>query len=134
MAYWSATYPATVDYLKGLRRFMRGMLRDVPGTNDVVQIASELAANAILHTASGEEGGTFTLHLATFSDHWHVRVDDQGGPNMPTVQPSAEATADAGRGLAVVAALSSAWGVLGDEYGRAVWAEIPFPDSEAHHG
>ena len=36
-------------------------------------------------------------------------------------------TGEAGRGLALVAALSHAWGVLGDQYSRAVWAEILFP-------
>jgi anti-sigma regulatory factor (Ser/Thr protein kinase) len=121
MSYVSIYFPGEAVYLSEVRRFTAKVLGDVPGVDDVVQIASELAANAILHTASGEEGGTFTLHLATFSDRWQVRVDDQGGETFPSVCTAGEDDG-AGRGLAVVAALSRCWGVLGDSYSRAVWA------------
>ena len=133
MSYWTITFPGTADYLREVRRFTARMLRDVAGTADVVQVASELAANAVLHTASGQPEGTFTLHLATFANRWKVRVDDEGSTTTPHVLPVGGDDIPAGGGLAIVAGLSSAWGVLGDENRRAVWAEMPFP-SKARHG
>jgi anti-sigma regulatory factor (Ser/Thr protein kinase) len=127
MGYWSMTFPGEQQYLAEVRRFTSKMLGEKPGTDDVVLVASELAGNAIQHTDSGEPGGSFTLHLATFADHWTVRVDDAGGVSEPCVQLNDGFEDEAGRGLALVAAVSKSWGVLGDQYARAVWAEIPVP-------
>ncbi|WP_194904405.1 ATP-binding protein [Catenulispora rubra] len=117
-------------YLHEIRQLTAGMLQKTPGHEDVVQIVSELAANAILHTASGEPGGTFTIHLAAFTNRWQVRVDDAGSLTTPQVLPVAEDNVTAGGGLAIVAALASTWSVFGDQYGRAVLVEIPFPPQE----
>jgi anti-sigma regulatory factor (Ser/Thr protein kinase) len=128
MSYVSIFFPGSAMYLSEVRRFTAKVLGDVPGVDDVVHVASELSANAIQHTASGEPGGTFTLHLAAFSDRWQVRVDDQGAPTFPRALSATELQNDeAGRGLAVVSELASTWGVLGDQYSRAVWAEVVFP-------
>lgn len=127
MSYTSIHFPGSADYLRAVRRFTRTVVGDVPGVRDVVQVANELAANAILHTASGEEGGTFVLHLATFTNRWQVRVDDMGGMGVPRMCTASEED-EAGRGLTLVAALSESWGVLGDCYARAVWAEISKPE------
>jgi hypothetical protein len=65
-------------------------------------------------------------------------VDDDGGASVPHIcvpMPIESAEdldalgedVEAGRGLTLVAALSSAWGVLGDQTGRAVWVEILIP-------
>ena len=43
------------------------------------------------------------------------------------VDEYAEWGSESGRGLAMVAEISQKWGVLGDRYARAVWAEIPYP-------
>src|SRR5262249_51157238 len=93
---------------------------------------SELAGNAVVHTASGAPGGQFVVHLAAFADRWQVRVDDAGSPTEPHVVVDAidedtDWDHESGRGLAMVAAISRSWGVLGDRRARAVWAEIPYP-------
>lgn len=129
MSYWSVSFPGTTEYLREVRRFTAGALQKAFGSEDVVQVASELAANAILHTTSGQPGGTFTVHLAARPRLWQIRVDDQGAFTTPQIRPATANHLAAG-GLAIVAALSSAWGVIGDEYGRAVWAEISFPAPE----
>jgi hypothetical protein len=108
------------------------VLGTAPGADLVVMAVSELAGNAIVHTASGEPGGQFVVHLAAFADRWQVRVDDEGSPNEPRVvvdliDDDELGDSESGRGLAMVAAISKAWGVLGDRYARAVWAEIPYP-------
>ena len=140
MSYWSRSFRGSAECLSEVRRFTAAVLGDRPGVDLVVLAASELAGNAILHTASGDPGGQFVVHIAAFADRWQVRVDDAGGPDHPRVHENGCAElcdlAEAGRGLAMVAAVSRAWGVLGDKYSRAVWAEIPHPRpaSAAHSG
>lgn len=115
------------ERLADVREQVRRIVGDVDGVDDVVLVASELAGNAIRHTMSGAPGGSFVLELAEFQDAWHVRVTDQGGLTSPTSGTAADGD-ETGRGLPVVIALARAWGVIGDSTGRAVWAEVPFPE------
>ena len=39
----------------------------------------ELATNAVLHSASRNPGGTFTVRAAIFDDHVRIEVEDNGG-------------------------------------------------------
>ena len=130
MSYWSIAFPGSAEYVHEVRWWTQKALGAVPGVELVVLVASELATNAILHTASGEPGGMFTLHLAMFTNRWQVRVDDQGGPKTPQRAVVGEDQDEAGRGLTVVAALSSTWGFVGDEYARGVWADVLMPSEE----
>ena len=138
MSYWSQSFDGLLEYVPQVREYMRKLLGDCDGADAVELVASELAGNAIRHSYSGEPGGQFTVHLETFCDRWRVRVDDEGGPGMPHIcEPMPIESAkdldalgeevEVGRGLALVAAVSSAWGVLVDQAGRAVWVEISIP-------
>jgi anti-sigma regulatory factor (Ser/Thr protein kinase) len=132
MSYWSRSFPGLAENLAEVRQFTEMVLGGAPGTELVVLAVSELAGNAIVHTASGTPGGQFAVRLATFADRWQVRVDDEGSPTEPHVvvdgtDEDAEWDCESGRGLAMVAAISQKWGVLGDRCARAVWAEIPYP-------
>ena len=132
MSYWSRSFPGLPEHLGEVRRFTQMVLGDAPGTELVVMAVSELAGNAIVHTASGAPGGQFVVHLAAFADRWKVRVDDQGSLSEPhvVVDPIAEDAewdSESGRGLAMVASISQKWGVIGGRCARAVWAEIPYP-------
>lgn len=138
MTYWSRSFDGIPECVPEVREHTRKLLGDCRGADVVELVASELAGNAIRHSDSGEPGGHFTVHLATFADRWQIRVDDEGGPQVPHIckQPSIDSVEDldhlgddveAGRGLELVAAVSSAWGVLGDHAARAVWAEIAMP-------
>ena len=138
MSYWSKTFDGRPECVSEVREFTRKAIGDNEGVDLVELVASELAGNAVRHSDSGEPGGHFTLHLAAFLDRWRVRVDDAGGPRVPHVcEPKPiESIEDldtfgdeveAGRGLALVAAVSSKWGVLGNQAGRAVWVEILMP-------
>jgi hypothetical protein len=131
MTRWTVTFEGLPERLSDVRRFTVKALGDARGVDDVVLVVSELAANAIRHSASGAPDGSFTLNLAAFSDHWHIRVDDQGSSKTPRVLPADEQQDDeAGRGLPLVVAVARAWGVLGDTVGRTVWADIPFPETD----
>lgn len=130
-SYWTRTFDGLPEQVAEVREFVRRIVGDlVDGADDVELVASELAANAIRHSASGNPGGYFVVQVAAFSDAWHVRVTDQGSLGSPTPMDAEEAD-ETGRGLAVVIALTRAWGVIGGSAGhRTVWAEVPFPEDD----
>ena len=128
-SYWIMTFDGLPQRLSEMRQRIRKVLGDVDGVDDVVVVASELASNAIRHSRSGQPGGSFVLQIVEFTDVWHVRVEDQGGTRGFGTEDTEQGD-ETGRGLAVVAALSRAWGVMGGSAGRTVWAEIPYPKDE----
>lgn len=73
-------FEARRDQVREARRFLAGILDGCPAADDVLLAASELATNAVLHSASSQPGGTFTI-TAEVSDGEHVRIAirDQGG-------------------------------------------------------
>jgi anti-sigma regulatory factor (Ser/Thr protein kinase) len=117
------TYPGTVEHVCTVRADLRKLLLDCPIADDVILCASELAANAVLHSHSRLPGGTFTVRAAV-SSGWQVRIEieDSGGP-------WADATSNStGRhGLDIVRALATESGIEGDHAGRTVWARFDWP-------
>ena len=77
----TATYPGGAQHISAVRADLRMVLGDYPRADDVILCASELAANAALHSHSHLPGGTFTVRATVGPDH-HVRVEvqDNGGP------------------------------------------------------
>ena len=65
---WGLTCPGFLEEVSRARRWTRDILRDSPLAEDAALIVSELSANAILHTASGQESGSFHLALAVSSN------------------------------------------------------------------
>jgi anti-sigma regulatory factor (Ser/Thr protein kinase) len=74
-------YPGTVSQVRRVRANLAATACECPVADDLVLLASELAANAATHSRSGEPGGQFTvratLHLGEYA---RVEVVDQGGP------------------------------------------------------
>jgi anti-sigma regulatory factor (Ser/Thr protein kinase) len=109
---------------------------------------SELCTNAIRHTRSGN-GGVFTVEVLRPRDGVAcVAVTDAGGGGEPRLRSGSRRfeglldypadvsdLAEGGRGLALVAALTSRWGYqpagpggpAGPGPGRTVWAEATWP-------
>lgn len=106
-----------------LRRWLASMLPDWPARDDVISVATELASNALRHTASGR-GGWFAVEISRYQSVVRVAVADRGGPAEPRVidDPAAEH----GRGLLLVRGLSIRTGVTGDQQGRLIWADVAF--------
>lgn len=106
-----------------VRVFLAHVLDGCPAAADAVLMADELAANAVLHSRSGRDGGMFTVHVEVCAPAWlTVSVQDEGGLTPPLLRTSSHpGSADGGQGLRIVSALSDAWGVTGDVTGRAVW-------------
>jgi len=120
-------FPGQPARLAEARVFVAAALAGCPARETLLTCVSELAANAIAHTASGA-GGVFAVEVSRPADgRALVAVTDAGGPGEPLVREPDE-LAEGGRGLALVAALASSWGhhaVPGG--GRTVWAEVTWP-------
>src|SRR5215469_1156342 len=65
------------------RRIIRDLLAGCPRLDDCELIATELIANAIRHSASGDEGGTFLLTILAGDDRVRIEVEDQGSEAQP---------------------------------------------------
>ncbi|MEV6183724.1 ATP-binding protein, partial [Streptomyces sp. NPDC052015] len=61
---WGLSCPGFPEEVSRARRWTRDVLRGSPFAEDAELIVSELSANAILHTASGLESGSFHLAVA----------------------------------------------------------------------
>lgn len=99
---------------------------DVTGmANQVLELlSSELLANAMLH---GPAGGAVGLQVRHTRDTVRVSVSDGG--SEPPVVLHREPTAASGRGMAIIEAMSSRWGV--EEHrdgGKTVWFELDLAD------
>ena len=96
-----------------------GVTRD--SIDDVVLVASELVGNAVVHTGVREEQLAVSWEIEPVTVV--VRVTD-ASPTMPRPS-SADPNRPGGRGLAIVAAIASDWGVQCSRQGKQVWARVP---------
>ncbi|MEU0521100.1 ATP-binding protein [Streptosporangium sp. NPDC006007] len=119
----SRTFPGSPVAIAEARRFVTAFLRRWPGVDDAELIVSELATNAVRHSASGRFGGCFTVSIQIDRDKVWLGVLDQGGPRIPRPLPP-PLDGEGGRGLTLVAGLAMNWGVTGDSGGRIVWASM----------
>ena len=69
-----ATYPGGTEHIRTVRADLRAVLDDCPRADDVILCASELAANAALHSRSRLPGGTFTVR-AIISPGRYTRIE-----------------------------------------------------------
>src|SRR6202790_1025840 len=92
---------------------------DWPDVHAAVLLTSELAANAVLHSASGRPGGKFTVRATVQpGDYLWVEVEDEGGPWTQT-----PGDREARHGLDIVSAIADDWGKDGGPMtGWIVWA------------
>jgi len=125
---WERAFPGEPEQVAAVRRWIISLLPDCPPRADLTLVASELAGNAIRHTASGQ-GGTFAVRVAWGGDTALVAVADAGGSGEPRVVD--DPAAEGGRGLLVVRELSARMSVSGTDAGRQVCAEIPWHDPAA---
>jgi anti-sigma regulatory factor (Ser/Thr protein kinase) len=120
------TYPGEATQVRQVRDDIARAFGWCPVADDLVLVASEFAANAILHTQSGN-GGKFTVTARVLvGDYAWIDVEDQGGqppprapgdprePQGPDAAPAAgDAGREAGRGLLIVASLAGGEGNWG---------------------
>ena len=90
---------------------------------------SELSANAITHSGSGN-GGVFIVEVdLPRPGVARIAVTDEGAPTSPCLPAAGrlDLMAEGGRGLAMVAACTNRWGYADAHPGRVVWAEACWP-------
>ena len=131
----SARFAAEPASVPGARHFVTDGLRSWGLSHlidDVALCVTELGANAALHSAAA-----FMSVTMTKSEAVTISVEDDGEVVGAAVVPRADYSPEAerpphtlaeepttGRGLAIVAALASQWGVHTTESGKKVWARF----------
>ncbi|MEO3876469.1 ATP-binding protein [Nonomuraea sp. B12E4] len=115
-------FPALLEELGHVRHFVGGVVAGHPAADDVVLAVSELAANAVEHSASGRDDN-FEVRITHLADAVRVEVHDHGGAGRPRLGV-AGAEATRGRGLFLVDRLSRDWGITHRSDHTGVWCEI----------
>ncbi|KUP95625.1 ATP-binding protein [Thermobifida cellulosilytica] len=129
--------PGDPAFCPDLRRRVRDRLAGFPRVvGDAELVAAELFANACRHTRSGQ-GGTVTVSLsALHTGLVLITVADQGPrtdprtgrPRVPQPRPPDDPLTADGRGLRLVAALTTDWGHWTTRGGgHSVWAVFAPP-------
>jgi serine/threonine-protein kinase RsbW len=118
------TYPGAAEHIRAVRADLRPLLRDFPMADEVILCASELAANAALHSDSRLPGGTFTVRAEISPGSYaRIEIEDDGGPWAPAIPGST-----GHHGLDIVRALATDWGSDGDRPTRSTWARFDWPE------
>jgi anti-sigma regulatory factor (Ser/Thr protein kinase) len=117
---FSCAYPARPDQLRLIRDDLRGLLAGCLAADEVILCASELAANAAIHSDSSKPGATLIVRAEIYrGEYVRIEVDDDGGPwAEPVPDP------DRPHGLDIITALSTTWGIADTPAGRTVWASL----------
>ncbi|MGN5631906.1 ATP-binding protein [Streptomyces sp. AC154] len=95
--------------------------------DDARQVIAELASNAVMH--GYVPGRDFRILLTVTGDTLRIEVADARGERLPRVLDQSEVY-ESGRGLLVVEALATRWGVRQGPFPRkTVWAELALTGS-----
>ena len=118
------TYPGGTEHVRAVRADLRVVLQECPRADDVILCASELAANAAMHSRSRLLGGTFIVRATLSTDLYaRIEVQDDGGPwNQGMIDPTRH------HGLDIVRAVADEWGIDGDYTSRTIWARFNWSD------
>jgi serine phosphatase RsbU (regulator of sigma subunit)/anti-sigma regulatory factor (Ser/Thr protein kinase) len=119
----TVTLPADLAAIGNARAFATATLDrwGLSRLSDTVRLlASELVTNALIHT-----DGPATLELRRDGGTVRLRVTD-ADTRPPQLREDAEPDleSDSGRGMVLVEALSSTWGVEPSGSGKTVWADV----------
>jgi anti-sigma regulatory factor (Ser/Thr protein kinase) len=119
-------FPGRPEHIRTARRFVAAALAAWPDAQAAAQLlVSEVVTNAIVHSASGYQDGSVEVRYVLDGHEVLVEVLDAGGATQPSRHGEyPEAGAVSGRGLALVEALASSWGVRDHQTGRVVWFRL----------
>jgi anti-sigma regulatory factor (Ser/Thr protein kinase) len=93
---------------------------DEAAIHEVMTVVSELVGNAVRHAAPSDQ-----LEVTWDGDARSVTVAvTDSSHDVPQPRRAGAEDTD-GRGLAIVAAMSTKWGVEQTAHGKRVWAQVP---------
>jgi anti-sigma regulatory factor (Ser/Thr protein kinase) len=122
-------FPGHPDQVANARHFVACALASCPAVSDAILLTSELATNAVQHSATGH-GGTFAVAISHGPGRVRLTVTDDGSAGHP-MMAAADELSTSGRGLILVDCLAVRWGYTSPgERGRAtgerwtVWFEL----------
>jgi anti-sigma regulatory factor (Ser/Thr protein kinase) len=120
-ATWVHVFPARAEQVRHARKLLALALEDCPMADEIVLCLSEFARNSVLHSASREPGGVFTVRAEIHhGERVHIEVRDDGGPWRERLAP-----ADRTHGLDIVRAVAAECGVDGSALtGWSAWARF----------
>lgn len=119
-----AAFPAELESAAAARRFAASVLaswRCDALVESAQLLISELVVNAVLHAESA-----VTVRLSLRPGTLRVEVADTS--SAPPQPREVDAAAVTGRGLLIVDAVASSWGVEPTDDGKSVWFELAVDD------
>ncbi|MGH9165015.1 MAG: ATP-binding protein [Acidimicrobiales bacterium] len=124
--------PAAAE-IAGVRQLLRRLLASwrleaLVEEGEVELLATEVATNAVRHA-----GTAATVIVRYLGDRIRVEVGDGSG-RLPQLRRMPDADQAGGRGLPLVDAISSSWGVEQTRTGKRVWFEVPAKPSPTTKG
>lgn len=123
----SLTVPGRPERVAEVRRLVRYVVGAAsPIADTAALLVSELATNAVLHTASGQPGGSATVLITEIGGGVRVEVADEGSDQSAPVVLG-DIYASEGHGLFLVQSLADQWGYVRDETGTTVWFWLGYP-------
>jgi anti-sigma regulatory factor (Ser/Thr protein kinase) len=105
--------PGHPEAAAGAREFARKALAGYPAADEAITALNEMVTNAVQHSRSGLPGGTLEVRLTVTAASVLAEVLDEG-PLGPPPPVSRDTSAERGRGLVLVEALTRAWGSAGN--------------------
>jgi len=116
-----AEFEAEVSTVPRARTFVRDTLQEWGHAepDEALLVVTELAANAVLHA-----GSSYQVRLAWSPGLLRIEVSDDDPLTTPEPQPFSS-TAESGRGIVLVSAIATSWGIETDgDDGKVTWAEL----------
>ncbi|USY17851.1 ATP-binding protein [Nocardiopsis exhalans] len=117
------------------RRWVRTYAgRRIDENDTLALLTTELFANAVRHSRSGQPGGEVVIVVSKTGMTTQVKVVDDGplepgaGPRLKDVDVEAGEGELGGFGLRLVADMATRWGVLYEEGHTTVWFDIDRDD------
>lgn len=114
------TFPAVPGQVREARGFLADILVGCPVADDAILCLSELASNCVLHSASRQPGGRFTVRAEVGGNYVRIALHDNGGPWIHHRYGD-----ERRHGLDIVRSLAAESGVHGDAVtGWISWARF----------
>ena len=101
------------------RRFVADHVGDMTATGTLALLTSELVTNGVLHARTH-----LRLGVTAGEDRVLVTCADDDPSSTPVVPPPDQGR-PSGRGLMLVNAMASQWGVFRSDGGKTVWFTLP---------